>query len=49
LLANKIRVLATFCVIPILHKDALNLEKQTAKYAKEKRDNHLAQAHKELV
>jgi hypothetical protein len=36
-------------VIPILHKDALNLEKRTAKNAKEERDNHLVQAYKELV
>ncbi|MBN3906123.1 MAG: hypothetical protein HWQ35_06040 [Nostoc sp. NMS1] len=39
-------------VIPILHEDALNLEKRTAKNAKnakEERGNHLVQAYIELV
>ncbi|MEH1845819.1 MAG: hypothetical protein V7L25_12680 [Nostoc sp.] len=39
-------------VIPILHEDALNLEKRTAKNAKnakEDRGNYLVQASRELV
>ncbi|MEH1837819.1 MAG: hypothetical protein V7L20_03395 [Nostoc sp.] len=36
-------------LIPILHEDALNLEKRTAKNAKEDRGNYLVQAYRELV
>ncbi|MEH1836299.1 MAG: hypothetical protein V7L29_30670 [Nostoc sp.] len=47
-----IRGLLKHPLIPILHEDALNLEKRTAKNAKnakEDRGNYLVQAFRELV
>ncbi len=43
---------SSLVVIPILHEDALNIKKWTAKYAKyakEERGNYLVQVYRELV